>query len=107
MKDGQAARALLVGLVTREHRGGQVIQVPRAQLAHQDTVTRTPVWGTTSEVNTTQLLFKNTTSLSHQNNNKKRSLRHSEVVWDHGSCRYYHTTSTVDENHVLGRGNVV
>lgn len=57
-KDGQAARALLVGLVTREHRGGRGIQVAQDQLAHQDTVTRTPVWGTTSEVNIIQLLFK-------------------------------------------------
>lgn len=58
VKDGQAARGPLVGLVTRVHQGGRVIQVPRDQLAHQDTVTRTPAWGTTSEVNVIQLLFK-------------------------------------------------
>ena len=58
MKDGQAARAPLVGLVTQEHRGDQVIQVTLDHLAHQDTVTRTPVWGTTWEVIIIQLLFK-------------------------------------------------
>lgn len=58
VKDGQAARAPLVGLETQEHQGDQVIQVPLDQLDPQDTVTRTPAWGTTSEVNTIQLLFK-------------------------------------------------
>lgn len=53
VKDGQAARAQLVGLVTREHREGQVIQEPREQLAHRGTVTRIRVWDTTPEFNGT------------------------------------------------------
>lgn len=50
MKDGQGARAHPVGLVTRGHRGDQGIQAPQEQQDHQDTVTRIPVWDTTSEV---------------------------------------------------------
>lgn len=59
VKDGQAARVPRVGLVMQEHQGGRVIQVPQDHPDHQDTVTRTLVWGTTSEVNITQLLSFN------------------------------------------------
>lgn len=55
MKDGQAARDPLAGPVTLAHRVGRVTQAAQDLPAHQDTVTRTPAWGTTSEVNMTQL----------------------------------------------------
>lgn len=54
MKDGQAARDPPAGPVTLDHRVGRVTPAARDLLAHQDTVTRTPAWGTTSEVNMTQ-----------------------------------------------------
>lgn len=54
MKDGQAARDPLAGPVTLDPRVGRVTQAAQDLLALQDTVTRTPVWGTTSEVNMTQ-----------------------------------------------------
>ena len=59
MKDGQAVRALVVGLVTQGHKGDRGIRVPLDQLAHQDTVTRTHVWDTMLEVSSSiQMIFK-------------------------------------------------
>lgn len=54
MKDGQAARGPLAVPVTPDRRVGRVTQAAQDLPARQDTVTRTPAWGTTSEVNMTQ-----------------------------------------------------
>jgi len=59
VKEGQAARAHLVVLVTQEQQAGREILEPQDQPAPQDTVTKTRVWGTTLEVNIIQLLSKN------------------------------------------------
>lgn len=50
VKDERAARVHLVGLGTPGHQGGVGIQVPQDLLDLQDTVTRTLVWDTMSEV---------------------------------------------------------
>lgn len=65
VKVGQAARVLLVVLVTLEHQGDQVIKVHRDKPDHQDTVIRIPAWDTMLEVKILELMFTNLTAIKY------------------------------------------